>query len=74
MENTNTIKIYSYYDDKVVFEGSREDCRVVLINRVYREDGRCIFRSWFDREKNRYVYDFESLFYTYEPLFGEEPR
>lgn len=74
MENTSTMKVYSYYNDEVVFEGSREECRAALMSRVRDYGGRCIFRSWFDKEKSRYVYDFESLFYTYEPLFEGEPR
>lgn len=64
--NKEKIIVYDYFNDAVYFEGARQECIDKLIGRVAPSN---LFRYW--KENDRYVYDFEGLFYTKSPLFDE---
>lgn len=64
--NKEKIVVYDYFNDATYFEGTRQECIDKLMDRVAPAK---LFRCW--QENDRYVYDFEGLFYTKSPLFNE---
>lgn len=62
--------VYSYYSNKPVFEGTKEEVRKWILGQAPTFDnGKSFYRYW--REVGKYVYDVETLYYTTEDIFDK---